>query len=35
VKLGPWKDHLVKEPTALAEAYLAATQTQDARRRVA
>ncbi len=29
VRLGPWKDHLLKEPTALAEAYLAATQAQD------
>ncbi len=29
VRLGRWKDHLVKEPTALAEAYLGATQAQD------
>jgi NAD(P)H-nitrite reductase large subunit len=37
VRLGAWKDHLLKEPTRLAEAYLAATQSQDGwtRRRVA
>jgi NAD(P)H-nitrite reductase large subunit len=29
VRLGRWKDHLMKEPTALAEAYLGATQAQD------
>jgi NAD(P)H-nitrite reductase large subunit len=29
VRLGAWKDHLLKDPTALAEAYLAATQAQD------
>jgi NAD(P)H-nitrite reductase large subunit len=37
VRLGAWKDHLLHEPTRLAEAYLAATQSQDGwpRRRVA
>jgi NAD(P)H-nitrite reductase large subunit len=29
VKLGPWKDHLLHHPTALAEAFLGATQAQD------
>jgi NAD(P)H-nitrite reductase large subunit len=40
VKLGPWKDHLKKDPTRLMEAYIAAAQAQnrwqgaaDARRR--
>jgi NAD(P)H-nitrite reductase large subunit len=29
VKLGPWKDRLLHAPTALAEAFLGATQAQD------
>jgi hypothetical protein len=29
VRLGPWKDHLLHHPTALAEAFLGATQAQD------
>ncbi len=29
VRLGPWKDHLLEHPTALAEAFLGATQAQD------
>ncbi len=35
IRLGRWKDHLMKEPTALAEAYLAAAQAQDGWKRVA
>jgi NAD(P)H-nitrite reductase large subunit len=36
VRLGPWKAELLKDPTRLAEAYIAATQAQDAwTRRVA
>ncbi len=30
VRLGAWKDRLMKEPTRLAEAYLATAQRQDA-----
>jgi NADPH-dependent 2,4-dienoyl-CoA reductase/sulfur reductase-like enzyme len=29
VRLGPWKDRLLKDPTCLPAAYLAATQSQD------
>ena len=29
VRLGPWKDTLLKDPTQLMEAYLARAQAQD------
>jgi hypothetical protein len=29
VRLGPWKDRLLKDPTLLMEAYLASAQAQD------
>lgn len=34
VRLGPWKDTLLKDPTKLMEAYLARAQAQDTRARV-
>ena len=31
IRLGPWKDALMKDPTRLMEAYLGAAQAQDQR----